>query len=63
MAIPLLIALILVNRQETFRRQVTDSLEVRVSQAIAQPTSASPSPICSPIPARACRRRPSTYPR
>jgi len=35
-AIPLLAALILVNRQENFRRQVTDSLSVRVTQPIAQ---------------------------
>jgi hypothetical protein len=35
-AIPLLAALILVNRQETFRRRVTDSLLVRVTQSIAQ---------------------------
>ena len=35
-AIPLLTALILVNRQETFRRRVTNSLMVRVSQAIAR---------------------------
>jgi hypothetical protein len=35
-AIPLLAALVLVNRQETFRRRVTDSLLVRVTQSIAQ---------------------------
>jgi hypothetical protein len=35
-AIPLLAALILVNRQENFRRRVTDSLLVRVTQSIAQ---------------------------
>jgi hypothetical protein len=35
-AIPLLAALVLVNRQETFRRRVTDSLLVRATQAIAQ---------------------------
>jgi hypothetical protein len=35
-AIPLLTALILVNHQETFRRRVTDSLMVRVSEAIAE---------------------------
>lgn len=35
-AIPLLTALILLNRQETFRRRVTDSLMVRASQPIAQ---------------------------
>jgi hypothetical protein len=35
-AIPLLAALILVNRQETFRRRMTDSLLVRVTQSIAQ---------------------------
>ena len=35
-AIPLLAALVLVNRQETFRRRVTDSLLVRVTRSIAQ---------------------------
>lgn len=35
-AIPLLGALVLVNRQETFRRRVTDSRLVRVTQSIAQ---------------------------
>lgn len=35
-AIPLLAALVLVNRQESFRRRVTDSLLVRVTQSIAQ---------------------------
>ncbi len=35
-AIPLLAALVLVNRQEDFRRRVTDSLSVRVTQSIAQ---------------------------
>lgn len=35
-AIPLLAALVLVNRQETFRRRLTDSLLVRVTQSIAQ---------------------------
>jgi hypothetical protein len=35
-AIPLLTSLILVNRQEAFRRRVTDSLIVRGSQVIAQ---------------------------
>jgi hypothetical protein len=35
-AIPLLAALVLVNRQESFRRRVTDSLLVRASRAIAQ---------------------------
>jgi hypothetical protein len=35
-AIPLLAALILVNRQENFRRRVTDSLLVRATQSIAQ---------------------------
>ena len=35
-AIPLLAALVLVNRQEDFRRRVTDSLMVRVTQSIAQ---------------------------
>jgi hypothetical protein len=35
-AIPLLAALVLVNRQESFRRRVTDSLAVRVTQSIAQ---------------------------
>jgi hypothetical protein len=35
-AIPLLAALVLVNRQESFRRRVTDSLLVRVTRAIAQ---------------------------
>jgi hypothetical protein len=35
-AIPLLAALVLVNRQETFRRRVTDSLLVRVTRPIAQ---------------------------
>lgn len=35
-AIPLLAALILVSRQETFRRQATDSLMVRVTRAVAQ---------------------------
>jgi hypothetical protein len=35
-AIPLLAALILVNRQESFRRRVTDSLLVRATQSIAQ---------------------------
>jgi hypothetical protein len=35
-AIPLLAALILVNRQETFRRRATDSRVVRVTRAIAQ---------------------------
>jgi hypothetical protein len=34
-AIPLLAALVLVNRQENFRRRVTDSLLVRVTQSIA----------------------------
>ncbi len=34
-AIPLLAALVLVNRQETFRRRVTDSLLVRVSRSVA----------------------------
>jgi cation transport ATPase len=34
-AIPLLAALVLVNRQETFRRRATDSLLVRVTQSIA----------------------------
>ena len=36
-AIPLLAALILVNRQENFRHRVTDSLLVRATQSIAQP--------------------------
>jgi len=35
-AIPLLAALILVNRQESFRRRPTDSRLVRVAQSIAQ---------------------------
>jgi uncharacterized membrane protein len=35
-AIPLLGALVLVNRQETFRRRLTDSRLVRVTQSIAQ---------------------------
>jgi hypothetical protein len=35
-AIPLLAALVLVNRQESFRRRASDSLLVRVSRAIAQ---------------------------
>ena len=35
-AIPLLAALILVNRQEDFRRRATDSLVVRVTRSIAQ---------------------------
>lgn len=35
-AIPLLAALILVNRQEDFRRRATDSLLVRVTRSIAQ---------------------------
>src|SRR5947207_5281273 len=35
-AIPLLAALVLVNRQEDFRRRATDSLVVRVTQSIAQ---------------------------
>jgi hypothetical protein len=35
-AIPLLAALILVNRQESFRRRVTDSRVVRTTQSIAQ---------------------------
>ncbi|MCW6004427.1 hypothetical protein K1W54_07495 [Micromonospora sp. CPCC 205371] len=35
-AIPLLAALVLVNRQESFRRRATDSLMVRVTQSIAQ---------------------------
>ncbi|WP_203919963.1 hypothetical protein [Rugosimonospora africana] len=35
-AIPLLAALVLVNRQESFRRRATDSLLVRATQAIAQ---------------------------
>ena len=35
-AIPLLAALVLVNRQENFRRRVTESLLVRVTQSIAQ---------------------------
>jgi cation transport ATPase len=35
-AIPLLAALVLVNRQESFRRRVTDSHVVRVTQSIAQ---------------------------
>ena len=35
-AIPLLAALILVSRQETFRRRATDSLVVRASRAVAQ---------------------------
>jgi hypothetical protein len=35
-AIPLLAALVLVNRQESFRRRVTDSPVVRVTQSIAQ---------------------------
>jgi hypothetical protein len=35
-AIPLLAALVLVNRQESFRRRVTDSLVVRTTQSIAQ---------------------------
>ncbi len=35
-AIPLLAALVLVNRQEDFRRRVTDSLAVRVTQSTAQ---------------------------
>ena len=35
-AIPLLAALILVNRQENFRRRATDSLSVRVTRSIAQ---------------------------
>lgn len=35
-AIPLLAALVLVNRQEDFRRRVTDSLVVRATQSIAQ---------------------------
>jgi hypothetical protein len=35
-AIPLLAALVLVNRQESFRRRATDSLVVQVSRAIAQ---------------------------
>jgi hypothetical protein len=34
-AIPLLAALVLVNRQENFRRRVTDSLSVRVTRSIA----------------------------
>jgi hypothetical protein len=35
-AIPLLAALLLVNRQENFRRRMTDSQVVRVTRAIAQ---------------------------
>jgi hypothetical protein len=35
-AIPLLAALVLVNRQEIFRSRVTDSVVVRVSQSVAQ---------------------------
>jgi hypothetical protein len=35
-AIPLLAALVLVNRQENFRRRVTDSLSVQVTRGIAQ---------------------------
>jgi cation transport ATPase len=35
-AIPLLVALLLVNYQETFRRRVTDSAAVRVTQSLAQ---------------------------
>jgi hypothetical protein len=35
-AIPLLAALVLINRQESFRRRATDSLSVRVTQSIAQ---------------------------
>ena len=35
-AIPLLAALILVSRQETFRRRATDSLVVRATRAVAQ---------------------------
>jgi hypothetical protein len=35
-AIPLLAALILVNRQETFRRRATDSLLVRATRSVAQ---------------------------
>src|SRR5215470_4665824 len=35
-AIPLLAALIMVNRQESFRRRVTDSRVVRVAQSAAQ---------------------------
>jgi hypothetical protein len=35
-AIPLLAALVLVNSQENFRRRVTDSLLVRVTQSVAQ---------------------------
>src|SRR5690348_11383194 len=35
-AIPLLAALVLVNRQENFRRRPTDSLVVRVARSIAQ---------------------------
>jgi uncharacterized membrane protein YesL len=35
-AIPLLAALVLVNYQENFRRRVTDSIAVRVTQSVAQ---------------------------
>jgi hypothetical protein len=35
-AIPLLAALVLVNRQEDFRRRVSDSLLVRVTKSLAQ---------------------------
>jgi len=35
-AIPLLAALVLVNRQETFRSRVADSLAVRATRTIAQ---------------------------
>ena len=35
-AIPLLAALVLVNHQESFRRRVTDSFLVRVTQSVAQ---------------------------
>ncbi len=35
-AIPLLAALVLVNRQENFRRRATDSMVVRVTRALAQ---------------------------
>jgi cation transport ATPase len=35
-AIPLLAALVLVNRHENFRRRVADSVAVRVTQSIAQ---------------------------
>jgi hypothetical protein len=35
-AIPLLAALLLVNRQETFRRRLTRSVLVSIAQAVAQ---------------------------